>query len=359
MIKYSGTGNHGPSVMHIVGARPQFIKLAPVAQAFKDLGIHYKVIHTGQHYDYTMSDVHFDTLKLDSPDYHLGIGSASHARQTARMLESIEEVLVAEKPGLLLVYGDTNSTLAGALTAAKLNIKVGHVEAGVRSFDRTMPEEINRRLTDHIASYHFCPTINAVALLKNEGITGLFTGDVMYDALIRFSKEKIPHPYSPPFVLATVHRAENTDNPEKFTAVWEGLELISQEIPVVFPVHPRTRNMYPDIVRSRGSRLQVVEPVSYLSMLAMIRDAGCIITDSGGVQKEAFLMKSPCVTVRDTTEWPETVLAGANRMVAPDPGKILQAVRDMMESAVFGSENPFGDGSASLHIARFIKESCL
>lgn len=359
MKKYSDTGSHGPSVMHVVGARPQFIKLAPVVQACKDLGIPYKVLHTGQHYDYTMSDVHFDTLKLDNPDYHLGIGSASHAQQTARMLEAIEEVLVAEKPGLLLVYGDTNSTLAGALTAAKLNIKVGHVEAGVRSFDRTMPEEINRILTDHIASYHFCPTMNAVALLKNEGITGLFTGDVMYDALIRVSRGNISHPYSQPFALATIHRAENTNDPEKFMAVWEGLGLVSHDIPVIFPVHPRTRNMYPDIVRSKGKRLQVIEPVSYLSMLAMIRDAGCIITDSGGVQKEAFLMKSPCVTVRDTTEWPETVLAGANRMVAPDPGKILQAVRDMAGSATFGSENPFGDGSASLHIARFIRENCL
>jgi len=359
MKKRSDAASTGPFVMHVVGARPQFIKLAPVARAFKDLGIPYKVIHTGQHYDYAMSDVHFDALKLDDPDYHLEIGSSSHARQTARMLEAIEEVLLAERPGLLLVYGDTNSTLAGALSAAKLNIKVGHVEAGVRSFDRTMPEEVNRILTDHIASYHFCPTMNAVALLKNEGITGLFTGDVMYDALIRFSKENISHPYCLPFALATIHRAENTNDRGRFMAIWEGLEIISRQVPVIFPVHPRTRNMYPETVRSIGERLQVVEPVSYLSMLAMIRDARCVITDSGGVQKEAFLLKSPCVTVRDTTEWPETVLAGANTLVAPDPGMIFQAAQDMAGSASFGSENPFGDGCASSHIARFLQKHCL
>jgi len=348
----------GPPVIHVVGARPQFIKLAPVAQAFKDCGIPYRVVHTGQHYDYTMSEIHFDTLGIEEPDYSLGVGSSSHAKQTARMLEGIEDILTAEKPDLVLVYGDTNSTLAGALAAAKLKIRVGHVEAGVRSFDRNMPEETNRVLTDHVASYHFCPTKNAVGLLAKEGISGILTGDVMYDALIRFSKSPVSHPYPPPFVLATIHRAENTNDAERFRAIWEGIELVSREVPVIFPVHPRTKNLHPGIVRSGGNSLQLIEPVSYLAMLAMVRDARCVITDSGGVQKEAFLMKSPCVTVRDVTEWPETVEAGANRLVEAEPGEILEAFRSMAGFTAFGSDNPFGDGEASRRIARFVLENC-
>jgi UDP-GlcNAc3NAcA epimerase len=345
-------------VIHVVGARPQFIKLAPVAYAFKELQIPFKVIHTGQHYDYTMSDVHFETLGLDNPEYHLGIGSLSHAKQTARMLEAIEEVLLAEQPSLVVVYGDTNSTLAATLAAVKLGMSVGHVEAGVRSFDRTMPEEINRILTDRVASHHFCPTANAVSLLAREGIEGTFTGDVMFDALLKFSRMNVSQPYQPPFALATIHRAENTNDSSRFLAIWEGLSLLSREMPVIFPVHPRTRNMYPELVSSVGG-VTVIEPVSYLAMLAMVRDAGCIVTDSGGVQKEAFLLKTPCVTVRDTTEWPETVQAGGNRLVSSDPRQILQAALDMAGTGTFDSENPFGDGCASLHIARFIKERCL
>jgi UDP-GlcNAc3NAcA epimerase len=306
-------------VLHIVGARPQFIKLAPVVHAFKDLAIPYKVLHTGQHYDYRMSDMHFETLAIDDADYALGIGSGSHAGQTAKMLEGIETVLVKENPSLVLVYGDTNSTLAGALCAAKMGIPVGHVEAGVRSFDRNMPEEINRVLTDHISHYHFCPTRNAKGLLKAEGITGILSGDVMYDALLQFSKMPVSHPYTPPFILTTIHRAENTNDDKRFMAIWKGLELLSREVPIIFPVHPRTRDMYPDILNKPMNGISVIEPVSYLHMLAMIKDSRCIITDSGGVQKEAFLLKSPCITVRDTTEWPETVEAGANRIIATDP----------------------------------------
>ncbi|HOO38443.1 MAG TPA: UDP-N-acetylglucosamine 2-epimerase (non-hydrolyzing) [Deltaproteobacteria bacterium] len=346
-------------VLHIVGARPQFIKLAPVANAFKELAIPYKVLHTGQHYDYRMSDMHFETLAIDDPDYALGIGSGSHAGQTAKMLEGIETVLVKEHPSLVLVYGDTNSTLSGALCAAKMGIPVGHVEAGVRSFDRNMPEEINRVLTDHISRYHFCPTHNAMDLLKAEGITGILTGDVMYDALLQFTKIPVTHPYTPPFVLTTIHRAENTNEHERFRAIWEGLERISTEVPVIFPVHPRTRDMYPDILKKPVKGISVVEPVSYLHMLAMIRDSRCIVTDSGGVQKEAFLLKSPCITVRDTTEWPETVEAGANMIIATDPEIIFSSVMQMMHQASFDSVNPFGDGKASYHIARFIQENCL
>lgn len=350
---------HIPPVIHIVGARPQFIKLSPVAEAFKHAGIPYKVVHTGQHYDHAMSDIHFETLGLDPPDYNLGVGSSSHAKQTARMMEAVEEILVAEQPCLVLVYGDTNSTLAGALCAVKLGIRVGHVEAGVRSFDRNIPEEINRVVTDHVATHHFCPTENAVSLLEKEGITGVFTGDVMYDALNRFSRTGLSQPCSPPFVLTTVHRAENTDYRERFLGIWEALEKLSQDVPVIFPVHPRTKNLFPDIIRSAKSGLAVIEPVSYLTMLAMIRDASCMLTDSGGVQKEAFLLKTPCVTVRDTTEWPETIEAGGNVLVEPDPAKICQAVQEMTGKTGFASGNPFGDGNASGHIAVFIREHIL
>ncbi len=345
-------------VIHVVGARPQFIKLAPVAEAFTSLGIPFKVIHTGQHYDFAMSDVHFETLGLPRPDFHLGIGSSSHAKQTARMLEAIEEVLLAEKPALVLVYGDTNSTLAGALAAVKLGVKVGHVEAGVRSFDRSMPEEINRVLTDRAADHHFCPTANAVALLAREGIEGVLTGDVMYDALLKFSALKVPQPYGRPFALATIHRAENTNDRSRFLAIWEGLTLLARDMPVIFPVHPRTGNMYPEMISSSGG-LQAIEPVSYLAMLAMVRDASCIVTDSGGVQKEAFLLKCPCVTVRDATEWPETVEAGGNRLVGAEPRLIRRAALDMAGAGVPEAQNPFGDGRASMRVARFVKERCL
>ena len=346
-------------IVHIVGARPQFIKLAPMVHAFKELAIPFKVVHTGQHYDYTMSDMHFETLHIDDPDYHLGIGSGSHAWQTAKMLEGIEDVISKERPSLVLVYGDTNSTLAGALCAAKLKIPVAHVEAGVRSFDRNMPEEINRVLTDHICLHHFCPTHGAVELLRAEGITGTFTGDVMYDALLAFSRIPMSHPYLPPFILTTIHRAENTNDRDRFLSIWKGLELISREIPVIFPAHPRTRDMYPDILRNPADGITVIEPVSYLHMLAMIKDSSCIITDSGGVQKEAFLLKSPCITVRDTTEWPETVEAGANRIIATDPDTVYHETMDIMQTACFERANPFGDGKASTHIARFIKDTCL
>jgi UDP-GlcNAc3NAcA epimerase len=271
-------------------------------KAFRALHLPYKVLHTGQHYDYTMSELHFDSLKMEEPDYNLGIGSQSHARQTASMLTGMEEVLLKEKPALVLVYGDTNSTLAGALCAAKLGFKVGHVEAGVRSYDRKMPEEINRVVADRLSDYHFCPTVGAVNILKSEGMPGILTGDVMYDALLQVSPEALHQPYPKPFVLATIHRAENTDSPGRFEAIWEGLKLISGKIPVIFPVHPRTRARFPGLVSNTPPGIAVIEPVSYLTMIAMTRDARCIITDSGGVQKEAFLLTSPCVTVRDVTE---------------------------------------------------------
>lgn len=342
-----------------MGARPQFIKLAPVVRAFRELSIPYQVLHTGQHYDFTMSDIHFATLALEEPRFHLGIGSDTHARQTARMLEGIEEILVREKPRLVLVYGDTNSTLAGALSAVKLGVRVGHIEAGVRSFDRRMPEEINRVVADHVCDHHFCPTMNAVSLLKQEGIEGMLTGDVMYDALLQVRREELTHPYAPPFVLVTIHRAENTDVPERFTAIWQGLESLSRQVPVIFPAHPRTRNRFASVLAGAGKGIRIIDPVSYMSMLAMIRDAHLVITDSGGVQKEAFLLETPCVTVRDTTEWPETVEAGANRLVDADPAVLVEAASAMMGMRIGNLRNPFGDGRASHAIAGFVRNTYL
>jgi len=343
-------------VIHIVGARPQFIKLAPIVKAFRDIDISFKVIHTGQHYDYNMSDLHFKTLGLVEPEYNLDIGSSSHAKQTARMLEDIEDVLNKEKPCLVMVYGDTNSTLSGALCAAKLNIPIAHVEAGVRSFDMHMPEEINRLLTDRVSTFHFCPTDNAVGLLKKEGINGIFTGDVMYDALLDISIPDTSNTYPHPFILTTIHRAENTDNIDRFTEIWNGLKLLSKDIRIIFPAHPRTRNMYKDILSRNDHTITITDPVSYLEMISMIKDASCMITDSGGVQKEAFLLKTPCITVRDTTEWPETIDAGANCLVPTDANRIYLKTKDMTNAMINLEKNPFGDGKASHHIAKFIKD---
>jgi len=341
-------------VFHIVGARPQFIKLAPVLKAFSSAGIASRVIHTGQHYDFTMNELLFKDLGLPYPDFHLGIGSGSHAIQTAGMLKGVEDVLINEKPELVIVYGDTNSTLAGALAASKLNIKLGHVEAGLRSFDKKMPEEVNRIIADRISDYHFCPTENAVKLLKNEGIKGIFTGDVMVDALNMFSGKLNEAVYEKPYILATVHRAENTDNPCRFKAIWQAMKKLAEGMQVIFPAHPRTKNIYGDLMNEPG-RIAVIEPVGYTAMLSLTKNAHCILTDSGGLVKEAFVLKTPCVTVRSTTEWPETIDAGANMLVGADDDKIISAVEKMSSASFNPDAMPFGDGSAAKKIARYVK----
>ncbi|HQP31226.1 MAG TPA: UDP-N-acetylglucosamine 2-epimerase (non-hydrolyzing) [Deltaproteobacteria bacterium] len=344
-------------ILHVVGARPQFIKLAPVLEALREQGLASEVLHTGQHYDFEMSELLFRNLGLPEPRYNLGIGSGTHAQQTGGMLCGIEEVLNLRPPALLLVYGDTNSTLAGALAACKLGIPVGHVEAGLRSFDRRMPEEINRVVADHLSTYHFCPTATAVALLKAEGIDGLLTGDVMVDALQTFSRIASTCPCPAPFVLATIHRAENTDDPGRFLAIWEALKAIAREIPVYFPIHPRTRTRYRDVIEQADHGVTAAPPAGYLDMLAMIKQAEAVITDSGGVQKEAFLLRTPCLTVRQTTEWPETIEAGWNRLVEADSRAIVGACRDIRASAPpVPTSRPFGDGAAADRIARFIKD---
>lgn len=350
----------------IVGARPQFIKAATVSHALQTQSVFKEVlIHTGQHYDSNMSDVFFEELGIPRPDYHLGIGSGSHGAQTGRMLEAIESVLQRETPNWVLVYGDTNSTLAGALAAAKLHIPVAHVEAGLRSFNRRMPEEINRVLTDHLAELLFAPTATAVTNLANEGVSDpkiRLVGDVMYDAAIYYGtrardRSRIleclglrPKGY----ILATIHRAENTDESQRLTAIVEGLTITGERWPVVLPLHPRTRGAVQrtGLLKVLESRVRVIEPVGYLDMVMLEVQAALVATDSGGVQKEAFFYQVPCVTLRDETEWVELVELGWNQLITPTNA-------DAVAQAILGSIGrygkralPYGDGHAADLIVR-------
>jgi UDP-N-acetylglucosamine 2-epimerase len=325
-------------VVSVVGARPQFIKLSPLS---KELRKKHReiVVHTGQHYDYELSRVFFSQLSIPKPDYNLGIGSDEHGAQTGRMLKGVEEVLLFEKPDLVLVYGDTNSTLAGALAAAKLKIPVAHVEAGLRSFKKSMPEEINRVLTDHVSSLLFCPTPTSVKNLKREGITkGIhLVGDVMYDSLranlaVAEKRSGIIKKLGLKkggFYLITIHRAENTDeegNLRKITRIVTGLDER-----VVFPIHPRTRKkllefrLLDEMLAQDG--LLLIDPVSYLDMLVLEKNARYVLTDSGGVQKEAFFLKTPCLTLREETEWAETLEGGWNEIVGLSLRRILLRIR--------------------------------
>ena len=310
-------------VLTIVGARPQFIKAAPVSHALSAVGIDEILVHTGQHFDALMSDVFFDELDIPKPAYNLEINSLGHGAMTGRMLERIEETLLAEKPDLVVIYGDTNSTVAGALAAAKLHIPVAHVEAGLRSFNRRMPEEINRVVADHISAHLFCPTGTSVKNLAAEGITqGVhLVGDVMFDTTLSAVKrgegrsqvlERLnlkPKCYA----VSTIHRAENTDDPERFRAVVAWLERAAKELPIVMPVHPRTRKL----MTSSGLQpegVMLVEPLGYLDMVRLVNNSAAVFTDSGGLQKEAYFHRIPCVTLRDETEWLETIEAGWNRL---------------------------------------------
>ncbi|MFC1828189.1 non-hydrolyzing UDP-N-acetylglucosamine 2-epimerase [Thermodesulfobacteriota bacterium] len=325
-------------IVSIVGVRPQFIKAAPVSRALLKAGHIEFLLHTGQHYDYGMSEAFFKELEISEPDVNLGVGSGLHGQQTGQMLIRIEEVLLVEKPDWAIVYGDTNSTLAGALAAVKLHIPVAHVEAGLRSFNRKMPEEHNRILTDHCSELLFCPTQTAVENLKQEGITkGVhFVGDVMHDALLHNIKlaeknsnilEKLnlkPKNYA----LATVHRPENTDNPVKLNSIFNALDKIGQDgLPVVMPLHPRTSKNLNDLGVYQLSNLLLIEPASYLDMLILEKQAKVILTDSGGVQKEAYWFRVPCVTLRNETEWVETVKKGWNVLAGTNEDNIIYAAR--------------------------------
>lgn len=357
------------NIITVVGARPQFVKAAALsAELRRSTGIEERLLHTGQHFDENMSSVFFRELGIPAPQWNLGVSGGLHGAMTGAQLAGIEKVLASEKPDAVLLYGDTNSTLAGALAAAKLHIPVAHVEAGLRSFNRRMPEEVNRVLTDHVSHWLFAPTATAVANLQREGIAGPQVhqvGDVMYDAALHFSgvaSDRSERPlalsalFGRPFVLATIHRAENTDDPKRLRSVTRALSELSREIEVVFPCHPRTRGVLSrlgmDVDAEIG--LHYVEPLGYLDMIEMEQSAQMVVTDSGGVQKEAFFFSKPCVTLRDETEWTELVESGWNRLAPPTSSdRLLRAFRAALGTT--GSPiQPYGKGDAAVRIARVL-----
>lgn len=357
-------------ILSIIGARPQFIKAAAISRVLRrERGMLEVLVHTGQHYDRNMSDVFFRELGIPAPDYNLGIGSGAHGVQTGRMLEAIERVISKEKPDWVMVYGDTNSTLAGALAAAKARVPVAHVEAGLRSFNRDMPEEINRVVADHVSDLLFAPTRTAVVNLRREGVEGrkiVRTGDVMYDAALHYaekaeraSKALRTHALDGKnYVLATIHRAENTDDPRRLRAVFDALQRLSKDVTVVVPIHPRTRKALSLSGWRSGNALRLIEPVGYLDMVMLERHARLIATDSGGVQKEAFFYRVPCATLRTETEWTELVESGWNRLVPPfAAADIYRTLRRMLTSfrRPRASSSLYGAGEAAQLIARALR----
>lgn len=371
-------------VLTVVGARPQFIKAAPVSRALREAGGREVLVHTGQHYDREMSEIFFEELGIRKPDINLEVGSGSHAWQTGQIMVRLEKVLREERPDWVLVYGDTNSTLAGALTAAKLLVPVAHVEAGLRSFNRAMPEEINRIVADHLSSLLLCPSRVAVGNLAAEGITtGVHqVGDVMYDALLEFSQvagqsstilrkvEVEPKEY----LLLTVHRAENTDDPLRLKRILAA--LAKSDCPVIFPVHPRAVKALASagfLKRSSQSgegvkgalavldgvalsHVRLIEPVGYLDMLSLARHARMILTDSGGLQKEAYWLSVPCVTLREETEWVETVEAGWNALTGTDTARILDALRSWKAPVEeSGARNLYGEPRAAERCVKLLQ----
>ncbi|MEW5829615.1 MAG: UDP-N-acetylglucosamine 2-epimerase (non-hydrolyzing) [Chloroflexota bacterium] len=350
-------------IVTVVGARPQFIKAAPVSKALREGGHTEFLLHTGQHYDYGMSQVFFDELGLPEPEANLNVRSGNHGQQTGQMLIGIEQILLAEKPDWVLVYGDTNSTLAGALAAVKLQLPLAHVEAGLRSFNRQMPEEHNRVLTDHCANLLFCPTKTAVENLAKEGITkGVHeVGDPMYDAVLMFSEKAAKTSTilqdlgleKGGYLLATIHRAYNTDDPQTLESLVSALEAICET--VVFPIHPRTRQRLQDfgILNHVPDNLRVIDPVTYLDMLMLERNARMILTDSGGVQKEAFFFGIPCLTLRPETEWVETTQSGWNLLVGTDQECILAGLQHDFPAP---DQQPalFGNGQSADDIVHFL-----
>lgn len=327
-------------IVTIVGARPQFVKAAALSRKIQNDysdKITEVIVHTGQHYDANMSDIFFTEMDIPKPDYNLDINGLSHGAMTGQMLEKIEEVLVKEQPDLVLVYGDTNSTIAGALAASKMQIKVGHVEAGLRSFNMAMPEEVNRILTDRISTVLFCPTQTAIDNLEKEGYKNIdikivMSGDIMLDSALYYAKVseskssviKDLELNGKEFILGTIHRQENTDDIERLTAIINGLNVISKTTEVVVPIHPRTRGIIDKA--NLTPEFTIIDPVGYFDMIELLKNCDKVVTDSGGLQKEAFFFKKPCITMRDETEWVELIEAGVNVLVGANEDAIIEAV---------------------------------
>jgi UDP-GlcNAc3NAcA epimerase len=341
-------------ILSVVGARPQFIKAAPISRALFAAGLVETIVHTGQHFDASMSDIFFEELDIPKPTYNLEVNSLGHGAMTGKMLERLEATCLSVKPDAVLVYGDTNSTVAGALAAAKLNIPVAHVEAGLRSFNRRMPEEVNRVVADHVSSLLFCPTQAAVDNLANEGITtGVHAvGDVMFDMALSASERAETRsrilqrldlePKS--YAVATIHRAENTDDPSRFDQVIKWLMQEAETRPIVMPVHPRTKKLLTDRAIA-PERLRLIEPIGYLDMTRLVNNSAAVFTDSGGLQKEAYFHRIPCVTLRDETEWVETIDAGWNRLWTTPTYRPRREISD------------YGKGDSATIIARLLRSA--
>ena len=352
----------------MLGTRPEIIKMFPVIRECERLGLDYFILHTGQHYSYNMDREFFEELELPSAKYNLDVGAGSHGEQTGKMLIRIEKILQEEEPNVVLVEGDTNSTLAGALTATKLGIKVGHVEAGLRSYDRGMPEEINRILTDHCSDYLFAPTEKSRQILIDEGISEekiFVTGNTIVDAIyqnleiINRKRNVISdlHLLPKKYFLVTVHRQENVDNKIRFSGILRGLEKVSIEfgVPIIFPIHPRSRKRM-DEFSLRPNGVKLIDSINFLCFLQLENNAKLVLTDSGGVQEETCILKVPCVTLRDNTERPETIEVGSNILAGTDPDRILKCTKIMVQKEN-DWENPFGDGNAARKIIEILSES--
>lgn len=353
------------SILTVVGARPQFVKASVVSKAIAETsGLRETIVHTGQHFDQNMSDLFFDEMNIPAPTHRLDINSGPHGEMTGRMMIELEKIITASKPDMVMVYGDTNSTLAGALVAAKLHVPIAHVEAGLRSFNMRMPEEINRILTDHVSDLLLCPTPTAVDNLKKEGFESKasavhLVGDVMQDSAILFSDlaNSITSQVSQSdFFLATVHRAENTDNPTRLNAIVSALNRVHDEIhPVVIPLHPRTKS----VLEKTGTALkcEVIEPVGYLEMVQLLKRCTGVLTDSGGLQKEAFFFRKPCVTMRDQTEWVELIEHEVNVLVGADESAIFNAAQTSLTISVTDPDELYGGGKASQRIVASIQQA--
>lgn len=359
--------------MTVIGARPQFIKAAVLSRYIRDnpaLGIKETLVHTGQHYDENMSDVFFKEMEIKKPDVNLHIGSGNHGKMTGLMLQQLEELILERKPDMVLVYGDTNSTLAGALAASKIHVAVSHVEAGLRSYMMQMPEEQNRRLTDHLSSWLFCPTQTAVNNLEMEGIKNsgnnikidanhkrvLMTGDIMFDASLYYRKKSSIVLNQSDFILLTIHRAENTDDINRFKSIIDAVNALDMEN-IIFPIHPRTKKILFKSGLETGKHIQLIDPVGYLEMIAYESACKAILTDSGGVQKEAYFFKKPCITMRDSTEWVELVDAGWNTLTGADTHKIIDACRNFKIPSQY--PDLYGDGHCTEKIISELLKSHL